>query len=145
MNLLESENYSLKLKLKEKGEKVNEKVVIFVKICKKYIKKIKNLLNLINKLESNSKVSESKELLVNELNLTNEKFYNTIHNPKLLDTLTETLIDHSKKKYLDESEDDSSFAGQFSLVDIIHNLENQVKALQSQNENLKKRKMIEVK
>lgn len=144
MNLLETENTELRSKLKDKGEKAKEKVVIFIKICKKYIKKIKNLMNLIIKLDSNNKISESKELMLNELSLTNEKFYNTLHNPKLIDTLTEGPSSDYKKHFLDESEDESFFNSQFSLVEMIQNLENQLKTLQTQNENLKKRRTVEV-
>lgn len=76
---------------------------------------------------------------------TNEKFYNTVYNPKLIDTLVEGSIDHSKKTFLEESEDESFFTSQFSLVDIVQNLESQVKSLQAQNENLRKRRFNDVK
>ena len=116
-----------------------------MKICKKYIKKIKNLLCLIGKLETNIKISESKEILVNELNLTNDKFYNTLYNPKLIDSIFECQIfELNKNKNLEESNDESFFDSKFSLVDVVQNLENQVKSQQNQIENLKKRK-VEVK
>ncbi len=134
----------LRLVLNNKGNKSKEKIAIFVKICKKYIKKIRNLLNLITKLDANVKMSEGKELLINEMYTTNEKFYNTVYNPKLIDTLIEGTFDNTKKSFLEESEDESFFSSQVSLVDIVQNLENQVKSLQVQNENLRKRRFVDV-
>jgi hypothetical protein len=131
--------------LNEKTNKSKEKIGIFVKICKKYIKKIKGLMDLIMKLESNTYISESKELLVNELSATNEKFFNTIHNPKLIETLIEgsSSKEYPKNQFLEESEDESFFINQSNLIDVVQNLENKIKVLQSQNESLKKRRQPE--
>jgi hypothetical protein len=89
-------------------------------------------------------MSEGKELLINEMYTTNEKFYNTVYNPKLIDTLIEGTFDNTKKNFLEESEDESFFSSQVSLVDIVQNLENQVRSLQAQNENLRKRRFNDV-
>lgn len=142
---MEKEILDLKEAAENRTLKSKEKTQIFVKLCKKYIKKIKNLVNLITKLESNSPISESKTLLVNELTTTIEKFFNTVYNPKLLDTLTEGVSqtnESNKRKFLEESEDESYFDNQVNLIEIVQNLEKQVHSLENQNEGLRKRRMM---
>jgi hypothetical protein len=105
---------------------------------------MKNLINLFTKIETNnigSGISESKDVMILELNQTIEKFNKTIQNPKLINTLLEssrTEIDHNTKRLMEEIEmtDDEFFRNEINLIETVQKLETQIKRYMEENQNL---------
>jgi hypothetical protein len=125
---------------------MQEKLSLFLKLNRKYIKKIKNIVLLFSKLNSDNleSINENRECLIDELSSTLEKFNITIHNPKLVSSLLEisnedtTLNTINTKRLLDELDplQDPYVKNELSLIDTVKKLENQLKKLSEENNSL---------
>jgi hypothetical protein len=114
-----------------------EKLTLFLKLNRKYLKKLKSITLLLtqaglNKFES---LSQNKEEILNELGSTIDKFDQTIHSPKLVEYLFEVTnrTNSNLKKFFDEYDIDETDSG---LTKIVLKLEDKVKKLTDENTNL---------
>jgi hypothetical protein len=127
-------------------QNMQEKLSLFLKLNRKYIKKIKNIVILFSKINSDNieSINENRESLMEELNSTLEKFNITIHNPKLVSSLLEISNEDSKlntlntKRLLEEIDPlkDPYVKNELSLIDTIKKLENQLTKLSEENNSL---------
>jgi len=127
-------------------QNMQEKLSLFLKLNRKYIKKIKNIVILFSKMNSDNleSINENRESLIEELNSTLEKFNITIHNPKLVSSLLEISNEDSKlnsintKRLIEETDPlkDPYLKNELSFIDTIKKLENQLKKLSDENNSL---------
>ena len=79
----------------------NDKICLLTKLCKKYLKKFKQITILLTKVNQNK--NDNKELL-DELNDTIEKFWSTLHNPTIIKPLLDInqSIDYKAKELFED-------------------------------------------
>ncbi len=135
--MLENEREIIRNKNSEYIGKTEEKVTLFVKLCRKYAKKLHNMIFLMNKLElsGSAALTENKEHLVKDISLTIEKFAKTINNPHLVSSLLDIESNYHRYEFEEEKEYDG-YANDTGLVDVVKKLEYQIARLQEQNDQL---------
>jgi len=144
----EKENEDLRSLQNDSIRRAEEKIKLFLKLCRKYTQKIKNLMILYSKIESHNlnSLAENRDTILLELNETIEKFNKTIYHPKLVSRLIELneINDINSKKLFEEqydySIDDGYLTSQLNLLDTIKNLENQLRKLKDHNNHSDKNK-----
>lgn len=115
-----------------------DKLHLFLKLCKKYTKKLKNITTLLNNHTLSNSPSESKEILIMEISQTIDKFNETMNNPKLKSSLLNSNDINSNRHIQNELEntEDNFYKNETSLVNTIQRLESQVRKLQNENDQL---------
>lgn len=124
----------------ELGDKIQEKITLFLKLCRKHTKKIKHLSILFSKLDNTSlqTINESKDNILLELNQSIEKFSKTIHNPAIIQSLLDNIDakQNSRNRELfedgNESEEDY-FKNEQSLINVVKKLESQIVKLKEEH------------
>lgn len=137
---MEMENEHLTFKHNEETKKNAEKFFIFIKICKKFITKIKKTFCILNELEQKNikTIIDKKNMIYKEINLIIEEFGSTINNPDIINNLQKSEIDHKLLDIL-EKNNEEDISKIFNFIEIISKLELTNKKLNEQNEILNRR------
>ena len=135
---MEKINESLKNSKEDYINQTQKKLIMFIKLCQKYLNKIINITNIQSKFNTNS---DSKDIIFGELKSVIDKFSINLSNQNLMNSIFDKL--NLRDDYLD-NEDSFSKNNNSSLIEVIQKLENQVKSLTEKNENLKKSKKLDV-
>ncbi len=146
----------------DKFRNFTDKFILFIKLVRKYAKKLKGIMDLINKSNENPKSIKEKtdynfnmkelhkENLLLELLNTIEKFNVTIHNQQLIDNIldsTDKNLNSVTKKIIEEfdkNEKDEMLKNK-ELIQIIEQLEFQIKKLNEKSESCVLKHKSEVK
>ena len=135
---MEKINESLKNSKEDYINQTQKKLIMFIKLCQKYLNKIINITNIQSKFNTNS---DSKDIIFGELKSVIDKFSINLSNQNLMNSIFDKL--NLRDDYLD-NEDSFSKNNNSSLIEVIQKLENQVKSLTEKNENLNKSKKLDV-
>ncbi len=161
---METQNKNLTIHTEnDKFKKSTDRFILFIKLIRKYSKKLKGIMDLIKKYDDTLKyeinhnkkiigsISEtSKENLIKDLLNTIEKLNSTIYNQQLIDNLFEyedKKNDELIKRLLEETDkkENEIRLKNANLIAIIENMEIQIKKLNEQNENIAIKRNNEVK
>jgi hypothetical protein len=125
---------------KEYRSRLQERVTTFIKLCKKYVQKLNNVINVYTKLDLNglTSVTQSKEKLLDELATTMGSYSKTVNNPNLINSLLEcNNKDYSELIEEDYSNREDFYKNESMLVEVVKGLEGQIFKLQQQNDELR--------
>lgn len=139
------ENEHLAFKHIEENKKQADKFFTFLKICKKYLSKIKNINQLLAKFEQKSikSLTDNKNKIQIEISKIIDDFDSVVNNPQIVKDLTNSFLEH---KLLDKQEENESenINKIFNFIDLIGKLEMNNQKLLEQNELLNKKFKNEV-
>jgi len=137
---LELENEHLNCKQTEENQKYSERFLIFSILCKKYLLKIKSINELFFKIEDKNikSVLQRKEKILREINDIINDFNSTLGNPDLFSDLRNNDFNLKLLNKIEEN-DNQELSKLFTFVDVLGNLEENVKMLSKQNELLNQR------
>ncbi len=118
------ENEQLIVKHDEEMRDSCEKFLIFIKICKIFIKKIKNIFSIFSILEEKKirTIIDQKNNVFKDINLILDEFDSTINNPEVLSDLKKTEMDYKLIDVLEKYENED-FSKIFNFIDVIARLE----------------------
>jgi hypothetical protein len=131
---------------KEYKARTHERLTTFLKLCKKYLKKLENMISLYTKFDHSklTSLSESKEAILEELMRTLSQYSKTINNSNLINSLLENENSNfiEVDDDIDDGQDDAEafYKNESLLVDVIKKLEHQIKKLEDENIGLANRR-----
>jgi predicted RND superfamily exporter protein len=132
-----------------KWKNFTDKFILFIKLVRKYSKKLNGIIDLINQSNQTHKTNQEKsdqlrdihkENLLRELFNTIEKFNITIHNQQLIDNIldfTDKNLNNVTKQIIEEfdKQEKEEKLKNKELIKIIEQLEFQIKKLNDQSHN----------
>ena len=132
--------------LNEELNKKTEKFSLFVKVCRKFLKRLKNIYALVLKVETQNikSIMENKEKIYDEFNLILENFDNIINDPNILTDFRNNNETNSNLYNILETNDNDSLTKLFNFIDIIGKLELNNKKLLDKNDLINQKLKIDV-
>ena len=132
--------------LNEELNKKTEKFSLFVKVCRKFLKKLKNIYALVLKVETQNikSIMENKDKIFDEFNIILENFDNIINDPNILTDFRNNNETNSNLYNILETNDNDSLTKLFNFIDIIGKLELNNKKLLDKNDLINQKLKIDV-
>lgn len=139
------DNEHLVSKHNEDTKKLSEKFFSFLKICKKYLTKIRIINKLLNELEKKDikSIIDNKNKIYKDINKIINEFDCAVNNPKLVSEMTNFQFENILLEKLDDDNGDD-INKIFNFIDHLGKLETNNHRLIEQNEILSKKLKNEV-
>ena len=96
------------------------------------------MITILRKNENTSALSESRELILNDILAANESFYKTVFNDKLTEIVKNKQINEDKKDNINDflQCDNITYNPQFAYIEVIQKLEKELASFKDKNEKL---------